>query len=149
MRLYKFRHGVAWPQASAVVLLLAGCASHPRGPCGPRCAEIDSAMHILEYPTQRLTILRRIAGYRDLSQHEQTYLVNAVFVGGFSEDVADALVTLIENPVATAETRAQIRKKLKGSRLLGRFERRVIEALTQADRAATRPATPPTTRAAP
>jgi hypothetical protein len=118
--------------AALLPALLAGCASHPRGTCGPACTEIESATHILEYPTQRLRIYKRLARQPELSQHEQTYLVNAIFVGGFSHDVADALEYLIANPVCTAQTCAEIREKLKTSRLLGRAERRVVEALNGA-----------------
>ena len=110
-------------------LLAAGCAAHPRGPHGPACPTITSAMHVLEYPSFRLNMLKRVAGQTDLSQHEQTYLVNAVFVGGFSSQVAETLLTLIYNPCCTDQTRQEIRKHIKFSRLLGRDEQRILAAL--------------------
>jgi hypothetical protein len=123
----------AWGWLAGLLLLgiCAGCATHPRGVCGPACSEIESATHIIEYPTQRLKVYKRIARQRALTQHEQTYLVNAIFIGGFSHDVADALEYLIANPACTEQTREEIRKKLKTSRLLGRAERRVVEALNR------------------
>ncbi len=117
-----------------VALLAGGCVvPHPRGPHGPACAVITDAAHIVEYPTDRLKILKRVAAQPELSTHEQIYLVNAVLVWGFSSDKAVALVTLIENPCCTAETRQHIRKSLKIARMLGRDERRVIDALTKAE----------------
>lgn len=128
----------------AVALLAAGCiVPHPSGPHGPACPAITDAAHIVEYPTDRLKILRRIAAQPDLSTHEQIYLVNAVMLVGFSYDKAGTLITLIENPCCTAQTREHIRKSLKLVRMLGRDERRVIDALTKAEK----PAEPTTTEA--
>lgn len=109
--------------------LADGCAVHPKGEHGPACTTIDSATRIVVYSTQRLTILKRVAKQKDLSQHEQTYLVNAIFMGGFGEDMADAAVNLIDNPCCTAETRAHIRERLKWTHMLGRPERRILDEL--------------------
>lgn len=129
------------PLAMPLVLMLAGgCVVHPKGPHGPACPTIESATHILEYPSYRLTMLKQVAARQDLSQHEQTYLVNAIFMGGFSSQVADTLITLIHNPCGTAETRQQIRAKLKFTRMLGRDEKRVIGALEKAEQPASAPA---------
>ena len=130
----------------AAVLLNAGCTVHPGGPHGPACPIIEDASHIIEYPSARLRILKRVARDPRLSTHEQIYLVNAVMIVGFSSDKADALITLIENPCCTEETRQHIRKLLKLIRMLGRDERRVIEAL---DRAASPTSQPATNRAPP
>ena len=126
-----------WRTATLLVALLTGgcVAVHPSGPHGPACPVIEDASHIVEYPNDRLKILKRIAARPELSTHEQIYLVNAVMAVGFSSDKAIALVTLIENPCCTAQTREHIHKSLKLARMLGRDERRVIDALEKADTA--------------
>jgi hypothetical protein len=126
--------------AMAAVLLLTGCAVHPKGPHGPACPVIEDAAHIIEYPSERLRILKRVAARENLSTHEQIYLVDTVILVGFSSDKAQALITLIRNPCCTAETRQHIRTMLKLSRMLGRDQRHVVEALEQADHPTTLPA---------
>jgi hypothetical protein len=128
--------------APFVLLLAAGCAVHPRGPHGPACAKIESATHVIEYPSYRLTMLKQVAARKELSAHEQTYLVNAIFMGGFSSQVADTLITLIHNPCCLADTRQQIRTKLKFTRMLGKDEQRVIATLEKADQPTTQPTQP-------
>ncbi len=126
--------------AAGLLLGLTGCVIHPKGPHGAACPVIEDASYIIEYPSERLRILKSVAVREDLSAHEQIYLVNAVMAVGFSSDKAQALVTLIRNPCCTADTRQHIRKMLKLSRMLGHDQRRVIDALERAERAATRPA---------
>jgi hypothetical protein len=113
---------------------------HPAGVHGPACPIIEDASHIIEYPSERLRILKGVAARPELSPHEQTYLVNAVMIVGYSSDKAKALITLIRNPCCVEETRQHIRKSLKFSRMLGRDERRVIHELDQAAAASTQPA---------
>ena len=125
------------PLAGLMLLLGSGCAVHPKGLCGASCPIIESATHIIEYPSQRLLILKRVAARNDLTQHEQLYLVNAVFMGGYGDDMADALVALIKGPCCTAETRQHIREKIKLARMMGRAERRIVEELEKADAAPT------------
>ncbi len=105
-----------------------GCATHPKGDCGLACDAIEATTKI-EYPSERLAVLKRIANRADLTTHEQTYLINAIYMGGFSSDRADALILLIENPSLTDEAREHLVKKLKQTRLLGRHHRRVVDAL--------------------
>ena len=128
---FSFRAGARFGLLAIIgaLVLIAGCATHPKGPHGPACQTIEGATHILEYPSQRLTILKRVAKQKELSTHEQIYLINAVFMGGFSDDMADALVSLLANPCCTAEARAHIRERMKYSRMVGRAERRLLEAL--------------------
>ena len=121
-------------------LTLSGCALHPRGACGMACPTIESATHIIEFPSQRLTILKRVAARPELTAHEQVYLVHAVFMGGYSDDMADVMVTLVGRRDCTDEACDTIRKRMKLTRMLGRAERRVIEALTR--REESRAATP-------
>ena len=136
----RLRRRALGPLAMPLVLMLAGgCAVHPKGPHGPACSTIEAATHILEYPSYRLATLKQIAARQDLSQHEQTYLVNAIFIGGFSSQVAETLITLIHNPCGTDQTRQQIRAKLKFTRMLGREEKRVIGALEKAEQPASAP----------
>ncbi len=116
-------------------LMLPGCAVHPKGTCGMACPTIESATHIIEFPSQRLTILKRVAARPELTPHEQVYLVNAVFMGGYSDDMADALVALIGRRDCTEEACDAIRKRMKFMRMLGRAERRVVEALTRREEA--------------
>ncbi len=106
---------------------LAGCAVHPRGPHGPRCDEIEATATIRQ-PTERMKVLRRIAAFEDLTQHEQIYMVNAILSWGFGDDKADAFMILIDNPCCTAETQSYILEKLKYYDL-GRAEARVIHRL--------------------
>jgi hypothetical protein len=134
---FRIQSALRGPATLLVALLVGGCAVHPRGPA---CPVITDAAHIVEYPNDRLKILKRIAARPQLSTHEQIYLVNTVMAVGFSSDKAIALVTLIENPCCTAETRQHIHKSLKLARMLGRDERRVIDALEKADHPTTQPA---------
>ena len=119
---------------------LTGCTIHPSGPHGPACPIIEDASHIIEYPSQRLRILKGVAARPSLSTHEQIYLVNAVMAAGFSLDKAEALITLIRNPCCALETRQHVRKWLKFSRMLGRDERRVVDELDRASAPSTQPA---------
>jgi hypothetical protein len=118
----------------------AGCAMHPSGPHGPACPIIEDASHIIEYPSERLRILSGVAARPNLSPHEQAYLVNAVMIVGFSSDKAKALITLIRNPCCVEETRQQIRKSMKFSRMLGKDEQRVVHELDKPSSASTQPA---------
>ena len=131
---------------ATALLMLFGCASHPSGPHGPSCNTIESATKIIEHPIQRLTILKSVARRQNLSQHEQEYLVNAIFMPGglsISADQADATVTLLRNPCCTPETREYVRKTVKHAyRMLGKDERRIIEELDR-PRTTTRPTTQP------
>lgn len=111
------------------VFAAGGCVSRPAGPDTPTMQTIESATHMVDYPSQRLAILRKVAAQPDLQQHEQTYLVDAIFMGGFSSDRANALLTLLDNPCCTPLTRGQIREEMKKTRMLGNSERRVIDAL--------------------
>lgn len=120
---------------------LAGCAVRPSGPRGPASAAIEAAVTI-DLETERLPVLKRIAARRDLSQNDQLYLVNAVCHGGFGGDQADALVTLIENPVCTQETREYIAKKLRFV-MFSSERRHVVEALADHEQP---PAGPPVER---
>ena len=132
------------PRAALLVLILAGgCVIHPSGPHGPACPTIESATYVIEYPRERLRLLKPIAARENLSPHEQTYLVNAVMAVGFSSDKADLLLMLIRNACCTAETRQQIRAKLKFTRMLGRDEQRVIQALEKADQPQAKTASQP------
>ena len=119
---------------------VAGCALHPGGAHGPACPIIEDAAHIIEYPSERLRILKGVAARPNLSTHEQLYLVNAVMIVGYSSDKAKALVTLLRNPCCVDETRQHIRKSLKFSRMLGRDERRVVHELDKTSAASTQPA---------
>ena len=121
----------------ALPLLTAGCVVHPRGPHGPACAAIDAATQV-ELSSHRLELLTRIAQRPELSQHEQTYLVNAICFGGIGGEHADALIALIQNPCCTAETRRQISANLRMVAYSSE-RRRVAEALAAAD---AKPASP-------
>lgn len=128
-----------WLAAAVGLIVVGGCVNRPKGPDTPTMRRIESATHIIDYPSQRLVILKEIAAQPDLQPHEQTYLVNAICMGGFSSDRAEALITLIRNPVCTADTHQLIRKRLKTSRFMGRDERNIIDALAAAES----PRTPP------
>lgn len=121
--------GVGVLALGGALVLLGGCTVHPRGPHGPACPLIEDASHIIEYPSQRHRILKRVADMQELSTHEQIYLVNATFAVGYSSDKAETLIRLIKNPCCTEETRQHVRKMLKLSRMMGRDQRRVIQAL--------------------
>lgn len=98
--------------AGAAVLLLSGCAFHPRGPHGPACPAIEAAAAV-ELPSERLAVLKKIATRPDLSQHEQTYLVNAVLFPDVGGSQSGPLIVLIRNPACTEETRQYIAKHLR------------------------------------
>ncbi|MCK4343579.1 MAG: hypothetical protein KAY37_17845 [Phycisphaerae bacterium] len=114
---------------AAALMLSGGCVVHPKGTCGPACPAIEAATTI-GLASERLPVLERIAAQENLSEHEQTYLVNAVCHGGFSGDQADALITLIKNPCCTHETRQYISKKLRFI-MFSNDRRRVVEALIE------------------
>jgi hypothetical protein len=125
-----------WRWAGPGLLLLgaavlsSGCAVHPSGPHGPACQEIEAATHILEHSSQRLVILKRIAKQKNLSQHEQSYLVNAVFMGGsFGSDMADALINLIDNPCYTTQTQQEILRHLSFFVMHGQAHRRILDEM--------------------
>jgi len=126
-----------WLVSFVLPLLTAGCVVHPRGPHGPACAAIDAATQV-ELSSHRLELLTRIAQRPELSQHEQTYLVNAICFGGIGGEHADALIALIQNPCCTAQTRQQIAANLRMVAYSSE-RRRVAEALAAAD---TRPTSP-------
>jgi hypothetical protein len=116
---------------TAVLLATAGCVLHPPGPHGSRCPAIEAATKI-GFSDQRNQTLKRIAAGPELSQHEQSYLVNAIVEkGGFSDDVANALIAVIENPGCTDETRTQIARHVQ---CVGFDDgrQRVAEALAEA-----------------
>jgi hypothetical protein len=96
----------------AATLWTTGCVAHPPGPHGPSCAGIEAASSI-EMESQRLEILQKIAYRRNLSEHEQTYLVNAILWGGLGGEQADVLIALIQNPVCTDSTRRYIANQLR------------------------------------
>jgi|GEM_PF-4707156 len=116
-----------------VAAILSGCVSRPAGPDTPTMRRIEDATRIIDYPSQRLRILTEIARQENLTLAEQEYLVNAIFMGGFSSDRAEALVTLIRNPCCQPPTRALIRQKLKAARMVGQDQRRVLEVLRQVE----------------
>ncbi len=121
-----YRWGALVPVA-VLFVLAGGCAIHPRGECGPACADIRAA-ETIEFPSDRLVVLHEIATRENLSEHEQVYLVNAICVFGFSNDQADALITLINNPCCTATVRKYIVDHLPWCGL-GTHKKRVIQAL--------------------
>lgn len=98
--------------AGAALVAGGGCVVHPRGTCGPACAAIEAATTV-ELESERMELLQRVAAREKLSQHEQTYLVNAICFGGLGGPQADALITLIGNPCCTAETRRYIARNLR------------------------------------
>lgn len=122
-----------WRIAGIVTLaLLGGCAvPRPRGAQGPNVDAIESA-NAITFSADRLALLRKVAKHHDLTQVEQTYLVDSICFSGFGGPQADALVTLIDNPVCTPKTRTQIADRLRAV-TMGVDRRRVVEALTAAN----------------
>jgi hypothetical protein len=114
---------------AALTAPLTGCAFHPTGPHGPACSAIEAAT-VVELSSERLLMLRRIANRPQLSQHEQTYLVNAIIHGGLGGDQADPLIVLIENPVCTEQTRKQITTELRWVAYSGE-RKRIADALSR------------------
>lgn len=124
------RLGASFVLLLGLLVLSGGCVSHPRGAHGPACQQIEAATHIIEHPSQRMVILKRIAREKELSQHEQTYLVNAVFMGGaFGSDIADALIDLINNPCYTTQTQREILQHLKHYVMNGQAHRRILDEM--------------------
>ena len=120
---------------------------------GRRASGSSPPTHIIEHPIQRLTILKQVAHTPKLTQHEQTYLVNAIFQGGFGSDQADALVALLRNPCCTPDTREEIRKKLKSPRAPHAGEKTSVGSwpcwttrIRRSSRGARRPSRPRRTR---
>lgn len=134
----------AWVRLIAVALLagggglLTGCVIHPSGTCGPSCDDIEVAAQI-DLSSHRLAALRSIAARKYLSDHEQIYLVNAILHGGVGGEHANALITLINNPVCEAETRKYIAQRLRFVTYSSE-RRRISEALVRADSANPGPA---------
>lgn len=114
-----------------LLALLVGCAvPRPRGVHGPNVDAIESA-NTITFSADRLALLRKVAQRHDLTQAEQTYLVDSICFSGFGGPQADALVTLIDNPVCTPKTRTQIADRLRAI-TMGTDRRRVAEALNAA-----------------
>lgn len=124
--------------ACAIALVAAsGCVViHPPGTCGPSCDDITDAATIA-LSSQRLDRMNAICARRFLSQHEQYYAVNAIVGGRAGGAQSGPLITLIENPCCTPETRRYISERLPLI-TFSRERRRVAEALSQAD-----PSNPP------
>lgn len=113
---------------SVALPLLVGCyVFRPLGPRGPASAAIEAASTI-DLEPERLPVLEGIARRRDLSQNDQLYLVNAICHGGFGGQQAEALITLIDNPVCTQQTREYIAGRLRFV-MYSVERRRVVEAL--------------------
>ncbi len=122
-------------RALALVLLAgamtgAGCVTRPKEAKGPAADAIEAALTV-NLSSERLILLERIAGRDDLSQVDQIYLVNAICHGGIGGEQADALITLINNPRCTTQTRRHIASKLRHV-YYSTERRRVAEALTDA-----------------
>jgi hypothetical protein len=117
-----------------VACLAGGCAVHPLGRCGPACPDIRTAAKI-DLSSERLIELKKIAARQPLTQHEQTYLVNAMIFGGFGGEPADALITLINNPYCTWNTRNYISDNLICI-MFSHQRTRVAQALSKAAAAA-------------
>lgn len=116
----------------AMLVALSGCAvPRPRGAQGPNVDAIESA-NTITFSADRLALLRKVAKHHDLTQVEQTYLVDSICFSGFGGPQADALVTLIDNPVCTPKTRTQIADRLRAI-TMGTDRRRVAEALNAAN----------------
>lgn len=129
---------VGWLLLTTTLLAVTGCVTHPPGPHGSLCPAIEAATKI-GFSDQRSQTLQRIAARPELSQHEQTYLVNAIVQkGGFSDDVANALIAVIKNPGCTDETRTLIAQHVQ---CVGFDDarQRVAEALAEARPAAKAP----------
>lgn len=118
------------------LLPLCGCVVHPSGPHGPACAAIEAATAV-ELSSERLALLERVARRSNLSQHEQTYLVNAIVFGGIGGEHADALIALLKNPCCTEETRRYIAKQLRFVSYSSE-RRRIAEVLGAQEDAASR-----------
>lgn len=122
---------LAWPVA---VIAASGCVViHPPGTCGPSCDDITDAATIA-LSSQRLDRMNAICARRFLSQHEQYYAVNAIVGGRAGGAQSGPLITLIENPCCTPETRRYISERLPLV-TFSRERRRVAEALSQTDSA--------------
>ena len=115
-------------------LLATGCVViHPPGTCGPSCDDIADAATVA-LSSQRLDVMNAIAARRFLSQHEQYYAVNAIVGGRAGGAQSGPLITLIENPCCTPETRRYISDRLPLI-TFSRERRRVAEVLSQTDTA--------------
>ena len=114
--------------AGGMLFAGTGCAMHPKGPHGPVCTTIEAATTI-QFASDRQQTFGRIASKGNLSQHEQTYLVNVICLsGGYADDQATALIALIKNPSCTPETREYVAKHLQWI-ALSDARRRVAEAM--------------------
>jgi hypothetical protein len=111
-----------------LVAAVTGCPPRPRGLVGPNADSIEAATTI-DYPSERLKLLTKIAARDNLTPAEQIYLADAICTpGGFHRDQAAALVVLIDNPVCEPATRRHILERLRTTRL-GRDTTTVVEAL--------------------
>lgn len=137
MALEKARRSQLVAVAGTLLLLVApGCVTRPRDATGPAADAVEAALSI-DFDSERLPLLKRIADRPDLTPATQLYLVDAICHGGFGGAQADALITLIENPVCTPAARQRIAGKLRTVRFSNE-RRRVAEALIE-EPAATRP----------
>jgi hypothetical protein len=108
----------------------AGChVPRPRDATGPNADAIEAA-NAIDLETERVPLLQKIARRTSLSQVEQIYLVNSIYYRGLGGPQAEALITLLNNPVCTQETRQHIADHLNMVTFSNQ-RRRVAEALIE------------------
>lgn len=115
-----------------VITGVSGCiAIRPRDADGPAADAIEAA-NAITMSNERLPLLKAVARRSDLSQPVQIYLVDSICLTGAGGEQADALITLIQNPVCTADTRTHIAGRMRAITWSSE-RRRVAEVLGEVE----------------
>lgn len=112
---------------------LCSCAGYQAAqipqPPGPYVPAIYAAAQINDAPT-RNQALRNLAYRKDLTERELEYLVNLLAVRkGKSQQVKDVLLTVLNHPAATFQTKQRVSVILPNLGLLPLDQKEIVDAL--------------------
>jgi hypothetical protein len=98
---------------------------------GPLCAAIDVAAGI-PFSSDRASTLVPIAARRDLTEHEQEFLIDVtVDTGGFGSDAVEVLIVLARNPSLTPGARTHLGRRQRDVSLFPSDRKRLAAALAE------------------
>jgi len=122
-----------------LLIEICGCSNYQAArvpqPPGAYIPAIYAAAQINDAPT-RNQALRNLAYRKDLTEKELEYLVNLLAIRkGTSKQIKDVLLTVLNNPSATFQTKQRISVVLPNLGLLPLDQKEIVDALAaKADR---------------
>lgn len=116
-----------------LLIEICGCSSYQAArvpqPPGPYIPAIYAAAQINDGPT-RNQALRNLAYRKDLTEKELEYLVNLLAIRkGTSRQIKDVLLTVLNHPSATFQTKQRISVVLPNLGLLPLDQKEIVDAL--------------------